>query len=118
MFNFNAFQESLPDSERYGGYFSAERKLCSDQLVLYADMFYENVKTHYDLAPAATQSFVFPGATTLAIPPHAPGATLGGPSYQETNVALGAFNPFNPFPTNHFRKLPGAPRGFRQSAYR
>ncbi len=97
MFNFNAFQESLPDSERYGGYFSAERKLCGDQLALYADVFYQNVKTHYDLAPAATQTFVFPGATTLAIPPHSPGTTLGGPSYQETNVALGAFNPFNPF---------------------
>ena len=38
-----------------------------------------------------------PGFTTLAIPPRAPGATLGGPSYEETGVPVGAYNPFNPF---------------------
>jgi hypothetical protein len=96
-FNFNAFQESLPDSERYGGFFTASHKICDEQMEFWADMFYQNVKTHYDLAPPATQSFVFPGAPTLAIPPHSPGAILGGPSYEEVNVLPGAFNPFNPF---------------------
>ena len=34
---------------------------------------------------------------TIAIPPHAPGPTLGGPSYADTGVPSGAYNPFNPF---------------------
>ena len=72
-------------------------KICGDQMVLYADMFYQNVKTHYDLAPVATSNFDTPGNITLAIPPHAPGPTLGGPSYHDTGVPIGAFNPFNPF---------------------
>ena len=96
-FNFNAYSEALPDSERYGGFWNATHKICGDQLVLYADMFYQNVQTSYELAPTATGPFQTPGNTTLAIPPHAPGPTLGGPTYEDTNVPLGAFNPFNPF---------------------
>ena len=97
VFNFNAYSEALPDSERYGGFWNATHKICGDQLVLYADMFYQNVQTSYELAPTATGPFQTPGNTTLAIPPHAPGPTLGGPTYEDTNVPLGAFNPFNPF---------------------
>ena len=33
----------------------------------------------------------------IAIPPHAPGPTLGGPSDTDTGVPSGAYNPFNPF---------------------
>ena len=89
--------EALPDSERYGGFVNSDHKICGDQLVLYGDFFYQNVKTSYDLAPTATGDFQTPGNITLAIPPHAPGPTLGGPTYEETGVPLGAFNPFNPF---------------------
>jgi iron complex outermembrane receptor protein len=96
-FNFNAYSEALPDSERYGGFWNATHKICGDQLVLYADFFYQNVQTSYELAPTATGAFQTPGHIVLAIPPHAPGPTLGGPTYQDTGVPLGAFNPFNPF---------------------
>ena len=97
FFNFNAFSEALPDSERYGGFINFDHKICGDQLVVYGDFFYQNVKTGYDLAATATGNFQTPGNITLAIPPHAPGPTLGGPSYEETGVPLGAYNPFNPF---------------------
>jgi iron complex outermembrane receptor protein len=97
FFNYNAYSEALPDSERYGGFWNAIHKICGDQLVLYADVFYQNVKTNYELAPTATGNFQTPGNITLAIPPHAPGATLDGPSYGDTGVPIGAFNPFNPF---------------------
>ena len=66
-------------------------------MVLVANMFYQNVQTRYQLAPDPTGAFDSPGLTTLAIPPRAPGATVGGPSYEETGVPMGAFNPFNPF---------------------
>ena len=96
-FNFNAYNESLPDSERYGGFWNASHKICGDQLVLYGDVFYQTVDTQYDLAPTATGFFDTPGNVILAIPPHAPGAVLGGPTYEHTGVPIGAFNPFNPF---------------------
>jgi outer membrane receptor protein involved in Fe transport len=97
FFNFNAYSEALPDSERYGGFVNFDHKVCGDQLLVYGDFFYQDVKTSYDLAPSATGNFQTPGNITLAIPPHAPGSTLGGPSYEETGVPMGAFNPFNPF---------------------
>ncbi|HEY4283462.1 MAG TPA: TonB-dependent receptor, partial [Chthoniobacterales bacterium] len=97
FFNFNAFSEALPDSERYGGFWNATHKICGDQLVFYADMFYQNVQTSYELAPAGTGPFQNPGHIILAIPPHAPGPTMGGPTYEDTGVPMGAFNPFNPF---------------------
>ena len=97
FYNFNSSSASLPDSERYGGFFNAEHKIFGEQMVLYADLFYQNVKTQYQLAPDPTGDFASPGQTTLAIPPHTPGPTLGGPSFADTGVPLGAFNPFNPF---------------------
>ena len=100
-FNFNLFSLSFPQTERYGGYLSADHKVFGDQMVLYADMFYQNVKTHNELAPPATGSFQSKGQTILAIPPSTPhpdGSTpFGGPTYAETGMTPGAFNPFNPF---------------------
>jgi outer membrane receptor protein involved in Fe transport len=100
-FNFNEFSLSFPDSERFGGYMAMDHKIFGDQFVIYADGMYQNVKTHNELAAPATGNFQSPGFTTLAIPPRVPnpaGTTpLGGPTYAETGVTPGAFNPFNPF---------------------
>ncbi|MBA3963923.1 MAG: TonB-dependent receptor plug domain-containing protein [Chthoniobacterales bacterium] len=96
-FNFNAFSESLPDTERYGGLAQVEHKVFGEQLELYAELFYQNVLTQHEVAPSATGAFLTPGQITLAIPPHASGAVLGGPTYGETGVPIGAYNPFNPF---------------------
>lgn len=100
-FNFNRFSLSLPQTERYGGWLSADRKLFGDQLVVYTDVFYQNVKSHNELAPPATGSFETKGQTILAIPPHspiAPGAEPPNtPTHAETGVPADAFNPFNPF---------------------
>jgi hypothetical protein len=73
---------------------TADHKIFGDQMILQGDFFYQNVKTHYELTPSATGFFQTPGNMTLAIPPRAPGATLGGPSYADTGVPPGAFNPF------------------------
>ena len=99
-FNFNEFSLSFPESERYGAYVSAEHKVFGDQLVVYADAFYQNVKTHNELAPPATGSFQSKGQTTIAIPPQTPlnGVTPPNtPTFADTGVPLNAFNPFNPF---------------------
>src|SRR5437667_8857795 len=100
-FNFNQFSLSLPQSERYGAYVSAEHKIFGDQMVAYADGFYQNVKTHNELAPPATGSFETKGQTILAIPPHSPIAPgsepPNTPTHAETGVPADAFNPFNPF---------------------
>jgi iron complex outermembrane receptor protein len=100
-FNFNKFSLSFPESERWGGYVNFDHKICGEQMVIYGDMFYENVKTHNELAAPATGSFQTKGQTTLAIPPRDPnpaGTTpFGGPTYADTGVTPGAFNPFNPF---------------------
>jgi outer membrane receptor protein involved in Fe transport len=100
-FNFNEFSLSFPDSERFGGYMAMDHKIFGDQFVIYADGMYQNVKTHNELAAPATGNFQSPGFTTLAIPPRVPnpaGTTpFGGPTYAETGVTPGAFNPFNPF---------------------
>src|SRR5256714_217292 len=100
-FNFNQFSLSLPESERYGAYVSAEHKIFGDQMVAYADGFYQNVKTHNELAPPATGSFETKGQTILAIPPHSPIAPGAEPPNTPTHAATGvpadAFNPFNPF---------------------
>src|SRR2546423_15056212 len=78
-----------------------DHKFFGDQMVLYADAMYQNVKTHNELAAPATGNFQTNGQVTLAIPPRVPnpaGTTpLGGPTYADTGVAPGAFNPFNPF---------------------
>jgi iron complex outermembrane receptor protein len=100
-FNFNEFSLSFPESERYGLYLNAEHKFFGDQMVVYADGFYQNVKTHNELAPPATGSFQTQGQVTLAIPPHspiAPGAEPPNtPTHAETGLPPDAFNPFNPF---------------------
>jgi iron complex outermembrane receptor protein len=97
FFNFNQFSSSVPESERYGGFVSFDHKFISDQASLYGDLLYQNVHTINQLAPSATGSFQSPGHTPLAIPPHSPGATIAGPTYAETGVPFGAYNPFNPF---------------------
>jgi iron complex outermembrane receptor protein len=106
LFNFNAFSSSFPESERWGGYVNMEHKICGDQLVLYADMLYQNVKTHNELAPSASGNFQTAGNITIAIPPNTPfplgpdGEPIsppGTPTSAATGVPAGAFNPFNPF---------------------
>jgi iron complex outermembrane receptor protein len=100
-FNFNLFSSSLPESERYGLWLSGDHKVFGDQMVVYADGFYQNVKTHNELAPPATGSFETKGQTILAIPPHSPIAPgsepPNTPTHAETGVPDDAFNPFNPF---------------------
>src|SRR5438874_424184 len=100
-FNFNEFSLSFPSSERYGGYVAMDHKIFGDALVVYGDAMYQNVKTHNELAPPATGNFQTPGFVTLAIPPRVanPAGTtpFGGPTYADTGVAPGAYNPFNPF---------------------
>src|SRR5437762_3867787 len=100
-FDFNLFASSFPESERYGGYLAAEHKVFGDQMVIYADAYYENVKTHNEAAAGASGNFQTKGQTTLAIPPHspiAPGAEPPNtPTHLETGVPADAFNPFNPF---------------------
>src|SRR6266566_1385504 len=100
-FNFNQFSLSFPESERYGLYLSADHKVFGDQMVVYADGFYQNVKTHNELAPPASGSFQTLGQTTLAIPPHSPIAPgtepPNTPTHAETGLPADAFNPFNPF---------------------
>jgi len=71
-FNFNQFSLSFPESERYGLYLSGDHKIFGDQMVVYADGFYQNVKTHNELAAPATGSFETKGQTVLAIPPNSP----------------------------------------------
>ncbi len=58
IFNFNQFSLSFPDTERYGGFVNAEHKVWGDQLVAYADLFYQNVKVHNELAASATGTFL------------------------------------------------------------
>src|SRR5438552_3541825 len=100
-FNFNRFSSSLPESERYGLWLSGDHKVFGDQMVVYADGFYQNVKTHNELAAPATGSFQTLGQTTLAIPSHSPIAPgsepPNTPTHAETGVPADAFNPFNPF---------------------
>jgi len=60
-------------------------------------VFFERDNVHNELPPVPTFSFQLEGSTPLAIPPHTPGPTLGGPTYAETGVPPGAYNPFNPF---------------------
>ncbi len=100
-FNFNQFSLSFPEQERYGGYVALDHKFIGDSLVVYGDFMYQQVKTHTELAPPATGNFQSAGQTTVVIPPRVPNFTgttpLGGPTYAETGLTPGAFNPFNPF---------------------
>ncbi len=100
-FNFNTSASSFPEQERWGGYAAFNDKICDDQLQLYGDFYYADVKTHDELAPQATGSFELPGIFTIFIPPHAPIAAGAEPPHTPTAVEVGApggaFNPFNPF---------------------
>ncbi|MDB6057437.1 MAG: TonB-dependent receptor, partial [Verrucomicrobiales bacterium] len=51
LFNFNAVSGSYPEQERWGGYAAFSDKICDDMLQFYGDFYYENVKTHNELAP-------------------------------------------------------------------
>jgi iron complex outermembrane receptor protein len=110
-FNFNLFSSSYPEQERWGGYAAFNDKICGEQLQIFGDFYYDDVKQHDELAPVATGSFVTEGQPTLAIPPHSnlngvpppntprfvgqPAGT--GPGEVQTNTPVDAFNPFNPF---------------------
>jgi hypothetical protein len=101
-FNFNAFSGSFPTQERWGGYVAFEDKICDDQLRIFGDFYYADVKTHDELAPAATGPFEIPGQGTLYIPPHSPlpgGASPppNTPTIAQTGMPANAYNPFNPF---------------------
>src|SRR5438477_4376971 len=109
-FNFNLFSSSYPEQERWGGYAAFNDKICGDQVQIFGDFYYSDVKQHDELAPIATGSFVTEGQPTLAIPPHmnlngvAPpntprfaGQPEGGVGEVQTPTPANAFNPFNPF---------------------
>jgi len=99
-FDFNQFSLSFPASERYGGYVDMNHKIFGEQMVAFANVFYQNVTTHNELAAPATGSFETKGQTTLAIPPRIPlngVAPPNTPTFAETGVPPDAFNPFNPF---------------------
>ena len=103
-YNTNLDAQAVPDSQRYGGFLTAEHKIFGEQLVAYGDFFYQNVTTRYVLSPTATSSFQTPGSTTLAIPPNNAGPLLTGtdgstigPTRTEVGLPDNAFNPFNPF---------------------
>jgi iron complex outermembrane receptor protein len=109
-FNFNQFSSSFPEQERWGGYVSFTDKICDDQLQLYGDFFYDDVKSRDELAPNATGDFFTPGFFVVFVPPHAPFATdtpqttvntvgplMGTPTAAQVSAVPGSFNPFNPF---------------------
>jgi iron complex outermembrane recepter protein len=100
-FNFNAFQTSFPEQERWGGYAAFETKICDDQLRIYGDFFYVDGKTHDELAPNATGDFETPGSFVISLPPNHPFVggvpPFGGPTPAEVGISPNAFNPFNPF---------------------
>ncbi len=100
-FNFNAFQTSFPEQERWGGYAAFETKICDDQLRIYGDFYYVDGKTHDELAPNATGDFETPGSFVISIPPKTAFVggvpPFGGPTPAEVGISPTAFNPFNPF---------------------
>ncbi len=105
-FNFNAFSSSFPEQERFGGYVAFNHKVCGDQLQIYGDFYYADVKQHDELAPGATNDFQTKGQGTLVIPPNHPFALDANgvqitppntPTAAEVGLPVGAFNPFNPF---------------------
>ena len=96
-FPFLSYEGELPESTRYGAFLNADHKVFGDQLIVYADAFYQRADLLNEQSPSGTDPFQQPVVKVLAIPPHSPGATLGGPTYEETGVPAGAYNPFNPF---------------------
>src|SRR6266487_1075427 len=105
-FNFNAFSSSFPEQERWGGCAAFNEKICDDQLQIYGDFYYNDVKSHDELAPNATNDFITKGQGTIAVPPNHPFALDANgvqitppntPTASEVGLPVGAFNPFNPF---------------------
>jgi iron complex outermembrane receptor protein len=96
-FPINHYAGELPDTERYGAFINADHKIFGEQMVAYGDVFFERADVRNDFGPAPTVMFQPVSGVTIAIPPHAPGPTLGGPSYADTGIPPGAYNPFNPF---------------------
>jgi iron complex outermembrane receptor protein len=100
-FNFDLFAGSFPEQERWGGYAAFNDKICDDQLQLYGDFYYTDVKSRDELAPNATGNFETIGFFTIFVPPHAPIAAgaepPGTPTAAQVSAPAGAFNPFNPF---------------------
>src|SRR6266404_4562084 len=100
-FNFDAFQTSFPEQERWGGYAAFETKICDDQLRIYGDFYYVDGKTHDELAPNATGNFNTPGSFVISVPPNHPfpGGIVPPNTSSPASVGLSpaAFNPFNPF---------------------
>lgn len=105
-FNFDAFQTSFPEQERWGGYGAFETKICDDQLRVYSDFYYVDGKTHDELAPNATGNFETPGSFTIFLPPGPNPLPIvnnvtvtppNTPTAAEVGMPNGAFNPFNPF---------------------
>src|SRR5437764_9747224 len=110
-FNFNLFSSSYPAQERWGGYAAFNDKICGEQLQIFGDLDYADVKQHDELAPIATAPTFTEGQPTLAIPPHmnlngvAPPNTPrfagqpegAGAGEVQTPTPANAFNPFNPF---------------------
>src|SRR5207302_6074249 len=77
-----------------------------DQLQIYGDFYYNDVKSHDELAPNATNDFITKGQGTIAVPPNHPFALDANgvqitppntPTAAEVGLPVGAFNPFNPF---------------------
>ena len=56
-FNFNLFSSSYPEQERWGGYATFTDKICGDEVQIFGDFYYDDVKQHDELAPIATGSF-------------------------------------------------------------
>jgi len=105
-FNFNAFQTSFPEQERWGGYAAFNDKICDDQFQIYGDFYYVDAKTHDELAPNATGNFETPGSFTIFVPPGPNPLPIvnnvtitppNTPTAAEVGMPNGAFNPFNPF---------------------
>src|SRR4029077_8817564 len=104
-FNFNAFSSSYPEQERWGGYTAFEHKLCDDQLRIFGDFYYVDVKQHDELEPVGTGPWGARG-TQLYVPPNhrfqldangVPITPPDTPTASEVGMPPNAYNPFNPF---------------------
>ena len=51
------FSSSYPVQERWGGYAAFTDKICGDEVQIFGDFYYDDVKQHDELAPIATGSF-------------------------------------------------------------
>ena len=125
------FSSSYPEQERWGGYAAFTDKICGDEVQIFGDFYYDDVKQHDELAPIATGSFNTEGQPTLAIPPHsdlngvAPPNTprfAGQPQLTGTGVPVRCRRPPRSMPSIRlirsirlFRWHPGPYLRFRQS---